>query len=173
MDERIITVSQNGHGPNNKCVKHLYAHGWYHGHWLISPPLKGQIRRLPNVVYAPSASMRESIESTTSFFHMSMVVNPGSDDHLRIRKFIHKGLLSSESPESWIPSHSSLQPYVKYFCKFVTYYMFDHNYNINTRDIRRQLVGYIMSMKRKWGSKLEAKEWAEGRYHCMFKNLSE
>ena len=40
-------------------------------------------------------SMTESIGSTPSFFHTSMVVNPGSDDHLRIRKFIHKGLLSS------------------------------------------------------------------------------
>ena len=42
-----------------------------------------------------------------------------------------------KSPESWIPSHSSLQPYVKYFYKFVKYYMFDHNYNTNTCDIRR------------------------------------
>ena len=30
---------------------------------------------------------------------MSMVVNPGSDDHLCIHKFIHKGLLSSLSKE--------------------------------------------------------------------------
>ena len=42
-----------------------------------------------------------------------------------------------ESHESWIPSRSSIQPYVKCFYKFVTYYMFDHNYNIDTRDIRR------------------------------------
>ena len=52
-------------------------------------------------------------------------------------------------PELWIPSHSSLQPYVKYLYKFVTYYMFDHNYNIDTCDIRRQIVGYTMSLKRK------------------------
>ena len=39
--------------------------------------------------------MRNSVRSTTSFFHISMVVNSGSNDHLRIRKFIHKGLLSS------------------------------------------------------------------------------
>ena len=49
------------------------------------------------MVYAPSASMRESIGSTTSFFHTLMVVNPGSDDHLHIRKFIHERLLSSLS----------------------------------------------------------------------------
>ena len=49
------------------------------------------------MVYAPSVSMRDSIGSTTSFFHTSMVVHPRSDDHLRIRKFIHEGLLSSLS----------------------------------------------------------------------------
>ena len=43
--------------------------------------------------------MRKSIGSTTSFFHTSMVVNRGSDDHLRIHKFIHDGLLSSISKE--------------------------------------------------------------------------
>ena len=52
---------------------------------------------LLNMVYAPSVSMKDSIESATSFFHTSMVVHPGSDDHLRIRTFIHKGLLSSLS----------------------------------------------------------------------------
>ena len=52
------------------------------------------IGRLRDMVYAPSVSMRDSIGSATSFFHTSMVVHPGSDDHLRIRKFIHKGLLS-------------------------------------------------------------------------------
>ena len=78
-----------------------------------------------------------------------------------------------ESPESWIPSHSSLQPYVKYFYKFVTYYMFDHNYNIDTCDIRRQIVGYIMSLKRKRGAKLKAKGCTEGRYDRIFNNVLE
>ena len=53
------------------------------------------IGHLLDLVYAPSASMRNSIGSTTSFFHTSMMVHPGSDDYLRIRKFIHNGLLSS------------------------------------------------------------------------------
>ena len=39
--------------------------------------------------------MKNSVGSITSVFHTSMVVHPRSDDHLRIRKFIHKGLLSS------------------------------------------------------------------------------
>ena len=78
-----------------------------------------------------------------------------------------------ETPKSWISSHSSLQPYVKYFYKFVTYYMFDHNYNIDTCDIRRQIVEYIMSVKRKRGAKLKAKGCAEGRYHRIFNNVLE
>ena len=72
--------------------------------------------------------------------------------------------VKSEIPKSWIPSHSSLQLYVKYFYKFVTYYMIDHNYNTDTWNIRKQVVGYIMSLKRKRGAKLKAKGCAEGRY---------
>ena len=48
-------------------------------------------------VYAQSISMRDSIGSITLFFHTSMVLHPGSDDHLCIHKFIHEGLLSSSS----------------------------------------------------------------------------
>ena len=51
--------------------------------------------------------------------------------------------------------------------------MFDHNYNIDIRDIRRQLVGYIMALKRKQGAKLKTKYCAEGCYHCMFNNVLE
>ena len=43
--------------------------------------------------------MRDSIGSATSFSHTLMALHPGLDDHLRIRKFIHKGLLSSLSKE--------------------------------------------------------------------------
>ena len=46
---------------------------------------------LLDVIYASSMSMRDSIGSTTSFFQTSMVTHTGSDDHLSIRKFIHKG----------------------------------------------------------------------------------
>ena len=78
-----------------------------------------------------------------------------------------------ESPESWIPARSSLQPYVQWFGKFVTYYMFDHNYIVDTCDIRRQLGRYIMAPKRKRGAKLKAKGCAEGCYHHMFNNMLE
>ena len=36
-----------------------------------------------------------------------------------------------EALKSWLPSRSWLQPYTKSFYKFVTYYMIDHNYNID------------------------------------------
>ena len=49
---------------------------------------------LLDLVYAPSTLMRDSIGSTTSFLHTSMVAHPGSNYHLHIRKFIHNGLLS-------------------------------------------------------------------------------
>ena len=68
--------------------------------WMISRALIDftnigrAIGLILDMVNAPFVSMRESIGSTTSFFHTSMVVNPGSDDHLHIRKFIHEGLLS-------------------------------------------------------------------------------
>ena len=71
--------------------------------WMISRKLvdhtniERTIGRLLNLVYAPSAGMRNSVESTTSFFNTSMMVHPGSDGHLHIQKFIQEGLLSSLS----------------------------------------------------------------------------
>ena len=55
------------------------------------------IECLLDIVYVPSSSMKDSIGSATSFFHTSIVVHPGSDNHLSIHKFIQKGLLSSLS----------------------------------------------------------------------------
>ena len=69
--------------------------------WMISRKLVGDtnirraIGRLLDLVYAPSAGMTYSVGSTTPFVYTSIVVDPGSNDHLR--KFIHKDLLSSLS----------------------------------------------------------------------------
>ena len=77
------------------------VHGTLLYSWMISPKLVDHmnigraIGRLLDLVYAPSAGMSDIIKSTTSLFHTSMVVHPGLDDHIRIRKFIHNGLLSS------------------------------------------------------------------------------
>ena len=81
--------------------------------------------------------------------------------------------LKSKAPKTWIPSYSSLQPYTKSFYKFVIYYIIDIDYNIDTWTIRKQVAGYIMSLKRKQRVKLKAKGYAEGRYHHIFNIILE
>ena len=66
---------------------------------VVHTTIGRSIGRILDIAYTLSVSMRDSIGSTTSFSHTSMVVHPGSNDHLHIRKFIHKGLLSSLSNE--------------------------------------------------------------------------
>ena len=78
-----------------------------------------------------------------------------------------------EAPKTWLPLCSSLHSYSKLFYKFVTYYMIDHNYNIDIWNIRKQVVGYIMSLKRKRVAKLNAKGCTESRYNCIFSNVLE
>ena len=43
-----------------------------------------------------------------------------------------------ETPKTWLHLYSSLHSYSKLFYKFVPYYMFDNNYNIDTWNIRRK-----------------------------------
>ena len=76
-----------------------------------------------------------------------------------------------EARKSWLPSRSSIQPYTKSFYKFITHYMNIHIYNIDTWNIRKQMTGYIMSLKKKQRMKLNAKGCAEGRYHYIFKHV--
>ena len=64
--------------------------------------------------------------------------------------------MKPEISKSWIPSRSSLQPYMKYFHKLIAYYMIDYNYSNNTDNIRTQVIEYIMSMKRKQRTNLKA-----------------
>ena len=49
--------------------------------------------------------------------------------------------------------------------------MINHIYNNDTWNIRKQVVGYSISLKRKRGAKLMAKGYTEGRYHRMFNNM--
>ena len=82
----------------NKQVRDTLLCSWIIPRKLVDHTNIGRaIRRLLDLVYAPSAGMRDSVGSTTSFFHTSMVVHPGPNDHLCIRKFIHEGLLSALS----------------------------------------------------------------------------
>ena len=79
--------------------------------------------------------------------------------------------VKTEATKSLLPSHSSLQPYMKSFYKFDTYYIIDHNYNIDTWNIRKQVAGYIMSLKRKQRMKLKKKGCTEGCYYHIFSNV--
>ena len=49
--------------------------------------------------------------------------------------------------------------------------MIDYNHSSNTDNIRRQVTGYIISMKRKQRMKLKAYIPEEGNYHLMFNNV--
>ena len=42
--------------------------------------------------------------------------------------------------KSWLPLHLSIQSYTKSFYKFVTYYMFNNNYNTDTYNTRKQVA---------------------------------
>ena len=79
--------------------------------------------------------------------------------------------IKPEITKSWIPSHSSLHPYMKYFHKFVTYYMVGYNHSNNIDNIRRQVVGYITSMKMKQRMKIKACSPEQDKYHLMFNNV--
>ena len=82
----------------NKQVPDTFLCSWMISRKLVyGTTIRRAIGRLIDLVYAIPAGIRNSVGSTTSFFHTSMVMNPGSNDHLRIHKFIHEGLLSSLS----------------------------------------------------------------------------
>ena len=76
-----------------------------------------------------------------------------------------------ETPKSWIPLCLSLHSYPKLFYKFITYYIFNNSYNIGTWNISRQVVGYIMSLKRKEKMKLKANSHKDNKYHLIFSNV--
>ena len=85
--------------------------------------------------------------------------------------FVQRIQVKPETPKSWIPLCSSLHSYSELFYKFITYYMFNNSYNIDTWNIRRKVVGYIMSLKRKQRMKLKANSHEEDKYHLMFNNV--
>ena len=60
---------------------------------------------------------------------------------------------------------------MKYFHQLISYYIIDYNYYNNTNNIRRNVVGYIMSMKRKQRTKLKARSPEQDTYHLMFNNM--
>ena len=70
-----------------------------------------------------------------------------------------------ESSKLWLLLHASLQSYTKLFYQYIGYYVVNKNTNNNTRNIRKQVVGYIMLLKRKQSTKVKAKGYTEGHYY--------
>ena len=85
--------------------------------------------------------------------------------------FIQGIQVKHETSKTWIHLCLSLRSYLKLFYKFITYYMFNNNYNIDPWNIRNQVVGYIMSLKRKRRMKLKTNSHEEDKYHLMFNNV--
>ena len=60
----------------------------------------------------------------------------------------------------------------KFIFEVVLYvYYIDNNYNIDTSNIRRQVIRYVMSPNRRWRMKLKAKSCEEDKYHLIFNNV--
>ena len=67
-----------------------------------------------------------------------------------------------ETPKTWLPSRSLLKSYTKLLYKFATSYMFDNNYTIDTWNIRREFVEYIIAPEEKTKNEAEGKRLCGG-----------
>ena len=79
--------------------------------------------------------------------------------------------MKPEISKSWTSSRSSLQPYMKYFHKLIAYYIIDYDHYDNINNIQRQVIGHVMSMKRKRRTNLKARYRQQDEYHLMFNNV--
>ena len=69
----------------NKQIRDTLFCSWMISRKLVDGTNIGRaIGRLLDLVYAPSAGMRSSVGSTTSFFHTSMLVNTNSIKNIKI-----------------------------------------------------------------------------------------
>ena len=73
--------------------------------------------------------------------------------------------------KSWTLSYSLLQPYMKYFHKCISYHIIDYNHYNNINNIRRQVIGYIMSMNSKRGTNLKIRYPEQDKYHLIFNKV--
>ena len=60
---------------------------------------------------------------------------------------------------------------MKYFHKLIAYYIIDYNHYNNINNTQRQVIGYIMSMKRKQRTNLKSRYWEQDKYQLMFNNV--
>ena len=79
--------------------------------------------------------------------------------------------MKPEISKLWTSSRSLLQLYMKYFHKLIAYYIIYYKHYNNINNIRRQMMGYIMSMKRKRRTNLKARYREQDKYHLMFNNV--
>ena len=79
--------------------------------------------------------------------------------------------MKPEISKSWASSRSSLLPYMKYFHKLIAYYIIDYNHYNNINNTQRQVIGYIMSIKRKWRNNLKARYQEQDKFHLMYNNV--
>ena len=94
-------------------------------------------------------------------------IYPSLCGYLYFHTFTHKPEIS----KSRISSRSLLQPYMKYLHKLIAYYIIGHKHYNRINNIREQVVGYIMSMKKKRRSNLKARNPKQDKYHLMFNNV--
>ena len=79
--------------------------------------------------------------------------------------------MKPEISKLWTLSRSSLKPYMKYFHKLIAYYIIEYNYYDNINNIQRQVIGYILSMKRKQRNNLKTRYQEQDKYHLMSNNV--
>ena len=63
--------------------------------------MRGIIDCILDDVLAPHVSLNNSNGSVTSYFHVSIIVHSGSNDHLQLRNLIHGNMLSLSSKKQW------------------------------------------------------------------------
>ena len=97
----MISQLASGYGLINKYVQH-FLWSWMLLRALVDyTNMERIIGHILDNVKAPHVSINDSIGTITSYFHTSMVVHPGSNDHLRIPNLIHRNMLSPSSKKQW------------------------------------------------------------------------
>ena len=79
--------------------------------------------------------------------------------------------MKPEISKLWTSFHSSLQSYIKYFHKLIVYYIINYNYYYNINNIWRQVIGHVISMKRKQRTILKTQYRKQDKYQPMINTV--
>ena len=124
----MISQPKNRHGLMYKYTLYIL---WS---WMISLTLADytDMRRIIGCilddVLAPHESLHNSIGSVTSYFHVSMIVHSGSNDHLRLHNLIHGNMLSSSSKKQQKGKVSLKNDIIGVDCKMTINMLMQHLY---------------------------------------------